>query len=290
MTIKRIQSCFYLLFLLFFCFGISFLSADEEKSELQGWRKQRAEVFAQIEQELEEKVTAEITIEDAAASLGIPLPLIKPERSVSDAFVEIRKEAEEAARAARPIRELQSIVHAAERLFPLYKVGDRTSVRLRTKVNPVASGIVHSISNERVQIGSRWIPIQDIAEEQRFAFDEQKTTDLRQNYVMRQNSLQFALFKNASDEFFLQLLPTKMRLAGYAPINTGSEELPKAENWLSHEIALQQELSRLRKEASEKLRPEIEKKRFAENQFKYYQSKKEWRPAGVFQSLKNLFD
>ncbi|MFA6929167.1 MAG: hypothetical protein WCT05_02490 [Lentisphaeria bacterium] len=290
MTTKRIQPYFYLCFLLFLCLGNFILSANEAKSELQGWRKKRAEIFAQIEQELAAKVAAEVHMEDAAASLAIPLPIVKPERSVSDAFVEIRKKAEEAARAARPIRELQSIVHDAERLFPLYKVGDRTSVRLRTKVYPIASGIVNAISNERVQIGSRWIPIQDIAEEQRFAFDEQKTTDLRQNYVMRQNSMQFALFKNASDELFLKLLPTQMRQAGYVPINTGSEELPKPENWLSHEIALQQEWSRLRKEASEKLRPEIEKKRFAENRFKYYQNKKEWRPAGMFQSLKNLFD
>ena len=55
-------------------------------------------------------------------------------------------------------------------------------------------------------------------------------------------------------------------------------------------VVLQQELTRLRQEATDKLRPEIEKQRFTENHFKFYVNKKEWRPAGVFQSLKNLFE
>jgi len=285
MFTTRFQFNVIILFALLCCLGLPLQSADE----LKGWRKTRAEIFAQVEQEVKEQVEATVTLESAAASLNIRLPTSEPQQSVEEVFDEARKEAEKAALAARPLKELQTIVQEAEQIYPLYQVGDQVSIRTRIKSNPIANGIVGAISPERIRIGSRWIPVKDIAEEQRNAFDALKTRDLRTNFVTRQNNMQMAFLKNSTDQFVLETLPEKMRVAGYHTVSNDQNELLNPKNWMPASVAIQQELTRLRKEAAERLRPEIEKKRFTEQKFKYHEGKKEWQPAGVLQSLKNLF-
>lgn len=281
----RFQFNFIIFFAVLCCLGLPLQSAEE----LKGWRKTRAEIFARVEQEVKEQVEATITLESAAASLNIQLPAPEPKQSADEIFAEARKDAEKAALAARPLKALQTLVQEAEQIYPLYRVGDQVSIRTRIKSNPIANGIVGAISPERIRIGSRWIPIKDIAEEQRNAFDAIKTQDLRQNYVTRQNNMQMAFLKNSTDHFLLEILPEKMRTAGYYAISSDNNELLNPKNWVAAGVALQQELTRLRKETAEKLRPEIEKKRFTEQKFKYHEGKKEWQPAGILQSLKNLF-
>ncbi len=275
---------------LLFAFALSARSADSAADKLQGWQKKRAEIFAQVEQEVKEQAEKNVTIENAAASLKIQLPVAKPEKNVQQIFSETRREAEAAALAARPLRELQVIVDEAERIFPLYQIGDQVSIRTRIKAYPLATGMVSAISSERVRIGSRWIPIRDIAEEQRNGFDAVKTRDLRQDYAAKQNNLQMAILRNATDEIFRKTLPQNMRQAGYFQDSDEDADPLSPGGWQSAESALQEELTRLRKDEAIKLRPEIERKRFSENRFKYYEAKKEWRPAGVLQSFKNLFD
>lgn len=290
MCIHRSRFFCSMLFALLPCLAFPLYCAEDTEASLKGWRKTRAEIFARIEQEVKEQVETTVTLESAAASLNIQLPVQQPEKSAKEFFAETRKEAEKAALAARPIKELQEIVQEAERIFPLYQIGDQVSIRTRIKTNPVASGIVSAISPERVLIGSRWIPVKDIAEEQRNAFDTVKTQDLRQNFVTRQNNLQMAILRNNTDDLFLKTLPEALRKGGYFPKSHDPIELVKPGNWVPAGVVLQQELTRLRQEATDKLRPEIEKQRFTENHFKFYVNKKEWRPAGVFQSLKNLFE
>lgn len=280
----------FILFAIFCCLALPVQAAEEKDSSLKGWRKTRAEIFARIEREVKEQVDATVTLESTAATLNIQLPLLEPEKSVEEIFAETRKEAEKTALTARPLKELQKIVQEAEQNFPLYQIGDQVSVRTRIKTNPVASGIVGAISPDRVQIGSRWIPVKDIAEEQRAAFDAVKTQDLRQNFAAKQNNLQMAILSNATETNFLKALPENMRKGGYYAASNIPTELVKPGNWVPGKVVLQQELARLRKEAAAKLHPEIEQQRFAENHFKYYANKKEWRPAGVLQSLKNLFE
>jgi hypothetical protein len=277
---------------LLLAFALSTYAADTagEDSSQQGWRKKRAEIFAQIEQEVKEQAENTVTLENAAASLRIQLPVTKPQKNTREIFSETRQAADKAALAAKPLKELQLIVAEAERLYPLYQIGDQVSIRTRIKAYPLATGIVAAISTERVRIGSRWIPLKDIAEEQRNGFDAVKTMDLRQNYAARQNNLQMAILRNASDEIFHKTLPQNMRQGGYYPDDDEEADLSSPESWLNAESVLQEELIRLRKETASKLRPEIEKRMFAENGFKYYESKKEWRPTGFLQSLKNLFD
>lgn len=289
MFTTRFQFNNIILFALLCCLGFTLQSADKSDASLQGWRKTRAEIFVQIEQEVNEQVEATVTLESVAASLNIPLPAPEPEKSTEELFAEARKEAEKAALAVRPLKELQALVQEAERIYPLYRVGDQVSIRTRIKANPVANGMVSAISPERVRIGSRWIPVKDIVEEQRAAFDAMKTQDLRQNFVARQNNLQMAILQNATDDFVLKILPETMRRAGYYAISNEQNDLLTPKNWVSSGTVLRQELTRLRKEAKEKLAPEIEKKRFTEKKFKYHEGKKEWQPAGILQSLKNLF-
>lgn len=269
---------------------IPWAPAAEEKPVLQGWQKKRAEILVLIDREVLRRVAEEVTEESTAAVLKISLPVVKPQKTADQLFREIRSEAEKNALSNRPLKALQMIVQEAESKYPLYQIGDEVQVRLRIKTNPLASGVIHSISDERVQIGTRWIPIRDIAEEQRFAFDRQKTMDLRQNYITRQNNLQMAMLKNATDQIFQKILPGQMEKEGFLPVNPDSAELLNLDNWLAAEAVLNRELLRLRKEAEVKLRPQIENQLFTENGFKYYENKKEWRPAGVLQGLKNLFE
>ncbi len=290
MSTNRLKYIYYILFSLLFSIALPSLPAEENSSSLQGWRKTRADIYARIDQEVKEQVEATVTLENAADSLNIRLPIPEPEKSAENIFAETRKEAEKVALAERPLIELQKIVQEAERIYPMYQVGDRVSIRLRIKANPVANGIVGAISEERVQIGSRWIPVKDIAEEQRIAFDALKTQELRRNFVARQNNLQMAVLINSTNEIFLRTLPQNMRKGGYYPGSGDPEELLKPEKWIDANTVLQQELARLRQEAAARLKPDIEQQRFTENKFKYYTNKKEWRPAGVLQSLKNLFE
>lgn len=290
MPVFRLQFYPLLILAIVFCDLLAAQSQEKEKDTLQGWQKTRAEIFERVEQEVKDKVEDTITLENVAARINIKLPVKEIKKTADEIFAETRQEAREEALAAKPLKELQVIVHEAERIYPLYEIGDQVSIRTRIKAYPMATGIVMGISDERIRIGSRWIPVRDIAEEQRNGFDKFKTENLRRNFIARQNNLQMAILQNTTNDLFMKKLPANLREAGYFAESDEQQELLKPENWISTKAFLQAELTRLQKEEAARLRPAIEKRLFTENKFKYYEDKKEWRPAGIFQNLKNLFE
>lgn len=261
--------------------------ADTKKTSVQ---EKREAIFKQIEEELHKQVELELDQEELAKKLNIKFPLKKAELSAEQIIAECRTEAEQKAKENFAGTSLQTIVQEAERRFPLFKVGDKVNIRLLTKAYPRASGTVMAISDERVQIGIRWIPMKDIVEEQRTAFDYARTMDLREAFVMRQNSMQLAIQKNKQEQILNQCIKNKMKSAGYVLDSEGTPELTNQNNWLSNFEIFQEELKAEKKMLEKKLRPEIENRLFTENNFRYNEKRKEWQPKGFLQNIKNLFN
>ena len=292
MFTNRLRFSYYIFFIFFSCSVLH--AAEEEAPSLKGWRKTRAEIQARVEQEVKEQVETEVTLESAAASLNIRLPAVEPEKTQEDIFAEARKEAEKAALTARPLKPLQEIIQDAERRFPLYRVGDQVSVRTRIKTNPIASGIVGAISQERINIGSRWIPVKDIAEEPENRFRCLENARLETKITSQgKNNLQMAFLKNATNEIFS--LNNSRKRCGRQDITrpamiSKSSWTPK--NWVAEwERFCNRNSSGLRQESHRQTPPG---NRNANILLKISSNttprKKNGVRRGVFQSLKNLFE
>jgi len=86
-----------------------------------------------------------------------------------------------------------------------------------------------------------------------------------------------------------RLLPVKMREAGYICLDPQSKDLLAVSLWQPMEKYFQTALENARAEAAVRLRPSVEKRIFSENGFRYYEDRKEWRPAGIRHRLKSFF-
>ena len=281
-------SAFAAICLLFACAMPTY--AQTQNSGKKDWRQVRESIFAEIELELAKLSTEQVSEQDAAKSLGLTLPLPTINKSKEQVLAESQQEAEQAALTKHPKKELQELVAMAELRFPIYKVGERVNIRLKTKSQPFVSGTVQNIGTERVQIGSRFIPIKDIVPEQQRGFDHFISLKDRQNFVEKQMSLQEAIIKNAIADTLPQVFATKMQQEGYYFDSEKHDDKTKPENWCKADEALHEELTKLRQEYAAGIRPEMEKQKFGEQNFKYYAGKKEWRPAGLWQRMKNIFD
>ena len=265
-------------------------SAQSQKSGKKHWRELREEIFAELELELARLSAQQVGELEAAQSLGLALPLPANTKSKELVFEESRQEAEKLVLSRHPRKSLQELVMLAELRYPIYKIGEQVNIRLKTKSQPYVSGTLQSIGDERVQIGSRFIPIRDIVTEQQRGFDHFISLKDRQNYVEKQKNLQEAIIKNALADSLPRVFAARMLQEGYYYDEEKHNDKMKLENWCKAELALQEELARLRQETAIKMRPELEKQRFGEHNFKYYSGKKEWRPAGLWQRVKNIFD
>ena len=278
----RIFICLNLLVLWTFA-----VRADASEKASRDWRQRRTEILQQIEVAVKQQVEADLPATQLAEELGLPYPVPKPSRSIDEVLAEVREQARKAA--PRPERDLAVLSQEAERLYPLFKVGDQVTLRTNLPASPVVSGTIYQISATRIQLGHRWLLYQDLVEEHRIALDEPRTMLRRQNYV----SQQLRIFESAVQEQQLpiirQLLPGKMREAGYVCLDPGSKDIMAAALWQPMEKYFQTALEHAHAEAAERLRPTVEKRIFSENGFRYYESRKEWRPAGIRHRVKSFF-
>ncbi|NLF94436.1 MAG: hypothetical protein GX564_11180 [Oligosphaeraceae bacterium] len=277
---------------IFFCLNLIVLwtcavRADASEQSSQDWRQRRTELLQLVEAAVKQQIEEDLPAAQLAGELGLPYPVPKPSRSSEEVLAEVREQARHSV--SRPERDLAVLSQEAERLYPLFKVGDQVTLRTNLPANPVVSGIIYQISSTRVQLGHRWLLYQDLVEEHRIALDEPRTMQRRQTYVAQQLRLSEGEVQEQQLQIMQRLLPVKMREAGYICLDPQSKDLLAVSLWQPMEKYFQTALENARAEAAVRLRPSVEKRIFSENGFRYYEDRKEWRPAGIRHRLKSFF-
>jgi len=285
----RHRSLIFTSIILGYFFSAAVLQAAAVQKGPQDWRQRREEILALIEAEVMQKVESDLPAATLAEELHLPYPTPVPSKSIEEVFAEVRQLALDSAYGTRPAQNLADVVKEAERLYPLFKVGDQVTLRTTIPTSPSVSGVIYQISNIRVQLGHRWVLYRDLVEEHRIALDEQRTMARRKNYVAQQVRLANAASLEQQQQFLSQQLPVSMKQAGYVCIEPQHKNLFERTIWLEMEKYLQNALQEARTEAANRVRPTIEKRLFEENGFRYYKNRKEWRPGGAIQRLKSFF-
>lgn len=252
----------------------------------EAWEQRRDELELKIDQETRAQVESQITRDLVILDLKLTPPFV-PTRSVED----IMKEGEEkiTAELKRLIEiSTEDIYRKAEDYFPFYKVGDKITVPALRPDEPDITGILIRFDKNFLMIGRTRVARADLSERYRNCVDEEWVREERDKYVqIRLTGLQQKR-EIMSENLRRKYIDEVILAAGYLPstaISADEEEIeeenPRGEtivHWTTAENVIQQTLAARREAAFNRLRPEMAKKIFTENGFRFYKTENQWLP------------
>lgn len=254
------------------------------------WRSERNALLDQVRNEAEAQVDTQVTLEGIASARNARLPLAPPTATKAQILQASLDAVNQEASEKFPPALRSAIITEAMEQFPLRKIGDRVVLRTRLRVNAEVEGIVMAISPERVQIGSRWIPLNDMYEQDRISFDPDQTRQAREELAQSQITRLEARVVSWKKQELRQRIPQMLRENGYILAEKTDElKTNDPDFWVPALDTCQEAYRTERKKALAQALPEIERKIMSRHGYVYEERSKQWRPAGAWNKIKFLF-
>lgn len=241
------------------------------------WKAERAKLQGLADQRVAVAVGDRVDSTDIAEKLGFEYPVPAPTRTSEEIKEEAKKRAREVVDEKYPESQLEQFRKEAEEKFSRYNIGDEVSLVLRGGRGPSsrADGRLRAVTEQRIQVGRRWISRRDMAEEDLARIDEELNKQAVKDYIsrrrLRREVSREDLMKNTYQEQVRQLLLA----SNYTYWN---------KHWVAKKKLFEHVVAKRRKEVDAEVRPAIELEVFEENG--YLQREGEWVPKGVLGRLK----
>lgn len=251
------------------------------------WHRERDTLLEKARQEAETAVDTQISLDAVAKARNAILPLAPPKAGKSHILQACLDEINQEATEKFPPALRSTIIDQAMQAFPMRKVGDRVSLRTRLRVNAEVEGIVMAISSERVQIGSRWIPLNDLQDQDRLSFDADRTRLAREELAQSQVARLEARVVTWKKQELRRRIPLKLHENGYILENAGEDlDASDPDHWVPALDACQAAYQAERKQVLAQTLPEIERKIMTAHGYVFEAKAKQWRPAGAWNKIK----
>ena len=169
--------------------------------------------------------------------------------------------------------------------YRLYERGDEVSFTIRGGLgtNTLVEGKVYAVTENRVQVGNRWIVRKDMNEETQGHFYPAVHERLVEKYV-RVHLIRWKILRDGYfEELLRDKLPDELLKAGYLPKTYSLRTSTELDNWVPAQKLVDYFYETQVAKTAEKLEPGIEKQVFANNG--YVKHEGEWMPQQVAESL-----
>lgn len=251
------------------------------------WHRERDALREKARSEAEAIVDSQLTLDAIAITKQALLPLAPPKTSKTQVLQTCLDAINQEALEKFPPALRSTIIEQAMQQFPMRKVGDRVALRTRLRVNAEVEGIVMAISSERVQIGSRWIPLNDMQEQDRLSFDADRSRQARDELAQSQIARLEARIVAWKKQELRRRIPLQLHENGYIlESDDEDQDTSNPDRWVAAIDACQTAYQAERERALARTLPDIERKIMLGHGYVFEDKAKQWRPAGAWNKIK----
>jgi hypothetical protein len=260
--------------------GIGFLSfqaavpaAGDDSEE---WRAERRMLYERIDKEVDQELARIANPRAIAKALGMEYPVPRSPNGYAEIMAEVEEKVDDAVDLRFPASEVAGFQQEAEERYRMYEIGDRVSFVLRGGfgTNTSVEGVFRRINQNRIQIGSRWVPTSDMDDEDLARFSPELHEEMVAKYVeSRKNHRELDIEK------FREQLTLKLAYEHF----TKNNYVYRGDRWLSKRDYLDRIVEYQIEVKEPQIRERVEQRIFRQNEYTQYED--EWMPKSEARQL-----
>lgn len=246
------------------------------------WQAERAQLQATVDQRVNQLLDQKVTKQMVAQFLKFPWPVLPPKERKDEVVKRVEQQIEKEASVKFPESKRKEFEKEAGELYRVYKPGDEVPefqlAREYGTNTTVRKGRLYVVTEQRVKVGGRWLIVDDLSEDMKARFFEDKSAEAIKRYVRIKNNeynQQIDDFKAAELE---TRLPKAFVAAGYCPRGRENATSTNPNNWLPRFEAVEMIYAARRKQLEAQISPAISREVFEAAGYEFVKENKQWMP------------
>jgi len=246
------------------------------------WQAERATLQAKVNQRVDQLLAQEVSKQKVAQFLKFPWPVLAPKERKDEVVKRIEQQIDKEAKAKFPEAKRKEFEKEAAEMFRVYKHGDEVPefqlARTMGTNTIVRKGRVYQVTEQRIQIGSRWLIPDDLTDDMKARFYEDKSAEAIKRHVRVRNNEYNQQISDFKAEQLGARLPAAFLAAGYCPRGRENLDSTNPDKWLARTEAVDLVYEARKKQLEAEIVPRVSKEVFETAGYEFVKENKQWMP------------
>ncbi len=245
------------------------------------WQAERAQLQATVDQRVDQLLAQKVTKQMVAQFLKFPWPVLQPKERKDEVVKRVEQQIEKEVTVKFPAAKREEFKKEAAELYRVYKEGEEVpEFQLgRPGANTIVpKGRLYAVTEQRVKVGGRWLIVEDLSDDMKARFFEEKSAEAIERYVRRQNINYDQEIEEFKKEELKTRLPKAFVAAGYCPRGRENATSTNPDKWLSRFDAVEMIYAARRKQLEAQISPAISREVFEAAGYEFVRENKQWMP------------